>query len=163
MINWLAVKKASAMPYMKVKGGTTNDLDPETIFADLGATPYFQEAIKRAVAKYWADSLARDYKKSTKKDLENPESAIDPKFGYIVDHAPNVNKDILNKLKSKLRNKYMGNWTSPNNITPILIDDAVKNYIRHNGVYKPIVPDRTGWLPDEVQGPYPDMVWEGKE
>lgn len=99
--------------------------DEKGIRAELAST------IETAFRKAYAKQLASAYTKATGKHLSDPEKHMDPMFGYIVGHAPNVDPAILNKLPEKERSNFYGSGVLNQNPTPEMLIEGANNINQH--------------------------------
>lgn len=99
-------------------------------------TQEIQRQMHDSLKKHYVKLLANIFKRSTGKELKNPEKYIDPQFGFAVGRAANVDPKILRKLDKPLRDRLDG-WSSTiKNIDPGLIMDQV-DYVNSRKYYKP--------------------------
>lgn len=95
-----------------------------------------EQAIKESLKKHYARLLARAYKKSTGKVLKNPEQRIDPRYGYTIGRAANVDPKVLEQLNDYYRRR-LGGWASKSyNVQPGLALDAVD--VANSNEYAPL-------------------------
>lgn len=139
------------------KTAAENDLDPDVRFEHLPFSEQIKQEVNGVVRRAWSRRLIEAYKKATGKDLKDPDKQFDPKVGYVIGHGPNIKEKILKKLNPEDAYQMSGTWTSADNVTPMMIDDAVKtlrNDPRWNGLEKDKGKFR-GYV-----GPTPTVTWE---
>lgn len=104
--------------------------DPE---GDKGAIPAnaefdyrpMNDAIYNEINKHYIKMLLDAYRRSTGKELKDPEKQLKVRYGYALGRAPNVNPEVLAQLKPEDQ-KWLTGWDSDiHNVTPGVVADAV--------------------------------------
>lgn len=98
-------------------------------------TAQVDNALKDSLKKHYAQLLAKAYKASTGENLKNPEKHIDPRFGYVIGRASNVNPEVLAKLNDFYRKRIAGWSTDAMNVNPGLAMDAAEIASQDKGLY----------------------------
>lgn len=98
-------------------------------------TTQVDKVLKDSLVKHYGSLLAKAYKESTGKVLENPQQHIDPRYSYIIGRAANVNPEILDKLNDFYYQRLAGWSTTGQNVDPGLAMDAAELANEDSGVY----------------------------
>ena len=96
------------------------------------------DTIYNELNKHYIKLLLDAYRRSTGKELKDPEKQLKVRYGYALGRAPNVNPDIVAQLKPEDQ-KWLTGWDSDiHNVTPGVVADAV-DHLNNGGKYVPLM------------------------
>lgn len=136
------------------------DLDPDVKSESLPFNEQIKQQVHEAIKRAWTKRLIEAYKRSTGKDLKDPEKQLDPGIGYVIGHGPNIKEKILRKLHPEDAYQMSGTWTSGDNVTPTMIDDASK-ILRADPRWQSL--EKLKGEFKNFRGPIPDITWRKPE
>ena len=135
---------------------SSTDLDPDVKWEGLPFGDEVKQRVHEMMRKVWTRRLADAYLKATGKELKSPEKHLDPQVGYMIGHGANVDPKILKKLKPEDSYQMQGTWSSADNVTPLMIDDAVK-VLQNNPRWNTL--EHVGGKVRGMRGPVPSVTW----
>lgn len=126
---------------IKLAAGPLSGSGEQDIRSTLAST------IEGSFGKEYARQLAAAYLRATGKHLANPEKHIDPFYGYLIGHAPNVDPAILSKLSENDRRNFGGWGVVEQNLTPDMLAQGV-DILNNKGTYMPLNQTALGVTPE---------------
>lgn len=116
------LKEADWDPNMERIDGTQFSWDPKG---------QIDEAIKKSLHEHYARILGAAYLASTGKVLKNPEKKIEPRYGYTIGRAANVDPEIMAQLDPYYQD-HIGGWSTKQwNVTPGMVLDSIDMVNEH--------------------------------